>query len=166
MATGRELLWTRLRTLRAEIDQLSAGQFDNSDRQRRLIRLLACAVSAELTLESRQEAAAEDAKAWQLPEWVRRDCEPHRSEMLKGLGLISLFAGLASFFFVPALVAVGVGISVLVMAKRDREKMRNGLMDPRGEGQLRVAEAHAWEGILLGVAFVAFALLWIFMPAG
>jgi hypothetical protein len=42
--------------------------------------------------------------------------------------------------------------------------MRAGLMDPRGEGKLRVAEAHAWQGILMGVACVAFGLFMLFLP--
>jgi hypothetical protein len=162
--SDRDRVWANLRPLRPEIDRLAAGLFDASSDQRYLVRLLARAVAIELSLESR-EGSVEEAPAWdgwELPAWVRRDCEPHRGQMLDWLGMVSLFTSLASIFFVPGLIAVAVGVCVLVMVKQDREKMQRGLMDPRGEGKLRVAEAHAWQGIITAAVFVVFGLYMLF----
>ncbi len=45
---ARDQLWASLRTLQPEIDRLAADDYDGSERQREIIRLLARIVSAEL----------------------------------------------------------------------------------------------------------------------
>jgi hypothetical protein len=52
----RDQLWASLRALRPEIDQLAAGTFDGSDRQKQLVLVLARIVSAEMTFRAREAA--------------------------------------------------------------------------------------------------------------
>jgi hypothetical protein len=49
----RDQLWASLRVLRAEIDRLAAGQFDGSERQMQMVRLLAQVVAAEMDFRLR-----------------------------------------------------------------------------------------------------------------
>jgi len=44
----RDQLWASLRQLRDDIDRLSAGEFASSDRERRVVQLLARIILAEL----------------------------------------------------------------------------------------------------------------------
>lgn len=53
----RDQLWASLRALRAEIDRLSAGDFDGSERQRQILALLARIVAAELDYRARAAPA-------------------------------------------------------------------------------------------------------------
>lgn len=52
----RDQLWASLRTLRPEIDQLAAEQFDGTERQRQLIVLLARIVATEMDFRARETA--------------------------------------------------------------------------------------------------------------
>ena len=52
----RDQLWASLRALRPEIDRLAAGGFDDSDRQRQLVLVLARVVAAELDFRARDAA--------------------------------------------------------------------------------------------------------------
>ncbi len=49
----RDQLWASLRTLRAEIDRLGAGEWEGDERQRQLVVLLARIVAAELDFRQR-----------------------------------------------------------------------------------------------------------------
>jgi len=49
----RDQLWASLRVLRPEINRLAKGEFDNSERQRKMVLLLAGIVEAELDYRSR-----------------------------------------------------------------------------------------------------------------
>jgi hypothetical protein len=49
----RDQLWASLRALRPEIDRLAAGEFDDSERQRQVILVLARIVQAEMNFRSR-----------------------------------------------------------------------------------------------------------------
>jgi hypothetical protein len=44
----RDQLWSSLRALLPEIEQLAGGQLDGSERERRLVQVLARIVAAEL----------------------------------------------------------------------------------------------------------------------
>jgi hypothetical protein len=101
-SSDRDQLWASLRALRPEIDLLAAGLFDASDRQRHLVRLLARAVAVELSLEAREGTAAEDAATWELPAWVRRDCEPHRGRCSAGWGSSACLRASPPFSLCPA----------------------------------------------------------------
>jgi hypothetical protein len=49
----RDQLWASLRALRPEIARLGTGEFDNSERDRQMIILLARIVGAELDYRTR-----------------------------------------------------------------------------------------------------------------
>jgi hypothetical protein len=44
----RDQLWASLRALTPEIDRLAAGEWDGTDRERQLVKILAAIVVAEL----------------------------------------------------------------------------------------------------------------------
>ena len=44
----RDQLWASLRVLLPEIERLAAGQWDDADRERQLVKVLAGVVAAEL----------------------------------------------------------------------------------------------------------------------
>ena len=48
---ARDQLWSSLRTLLPEIEQLANGQFDGSERERQLTQVLARIVTAELKFQ-------------------------------------------------------------------------------------------------------------------
>jgi hypothetical protein len=52
----RDQLWASLRVLRPEIDRLAGGDFDASERQRQMVRLLAQVVAAEMDFRRRDAA--------------------------------------------------------------------------------------------------------------
>ena len=52
----RDQLWAALRGLRAEVDRLAAGGFDDSNRDRQLAVVLARIVAAELDFRDRDSA--------------------------------------------------------------------------------------------------------------
>jgi hypothetical protein len=49
----RDQLWASLRALRPEIARLAAGDFDASERQQQMVRLIAQVVAAELDFRLR-----------------------------------------------------------------------------------------------------------------
>lgn len=49
----RDQLWASLRLLRPEIDELAAGAYDGSERQQKIITVLARVVAAELDFRAR-----------------------------------------------------------------------------------------------------------------
>ena len=53
----RDQLWASLRMLRPEIDQLAAGNFESTERQRQIIVLVARIVAAEMNFRA-QDAAS------------------------------------------------------------------------------------------------------------
>jgi hypothetical protein len=76
----------------------------------------------------------EDERPWEQPGGVRRDCLPHRVELLQLLENIAKSCCLLSAcLFVSALISLTVGIAVWVMASQDLARMRAGMMDPEGE---------------------------------
>jgi hypothetical protein len=52
----RDQLWAALRGLRPEVDRLAAGGFDNTDRDRQMVVVLARIVAAELDFRDRDAA--------------------------------------------------------------------------------------------------------------
>lgn len=49
----RDQLWASLRALRPEIDRLAAGDWDQSERQKKLVLLVAQIVAAEMDFRAR-----------------------------------------------------------------------------------------------------------------
>jgi hypothetical protein len=50
--SARDQLWASFRLLQTEIEQLAAGSFSNSERERQIIQLLARVVIAELNFRA------------------------------------------------------------------------------------------------------------------
>jgi hypothetical protein len=50
----RDQLWASLRLLQPEIDRLAAGDFDGTERQNKLIGVLAQIVTAEIKFRARE----------------------------------------------------------------------------------------------------------------
>jgi hypothetical protein len=92
---------------------------------------------------------------------VRRDYEPHRGPLIASLGNLSMILGGLSLCLLGAgaLFSVPLGIAAWMMANRDLERMREGLMDPRGKVPTETGRAGAIAGILLGLIFGAFYVL-------
>lgn len=52
-SSERDQLWASLRTLRPEIDQLAAGRFDSSERQKQIVSVLARIIAAEMDFRAK-----------------------------------------------------------------------------------------------------------------
>jgi hypothetical protein len=77
-------------------------------------------------------------RPWERGGAVRRDCEPHRAEMLCKLAEIaSLLAVLAVICGVLALASLPLGFAVYRMAGHDLDQMGAGTMDREGEHKTR-----------------------------
>lgn len=103
--------------------------------------------------EPAQQEGDEDERPWEQPYHeaeVRRDCEPHRGNLVLILGILSLV-----LFWAP-LIGLILGIVVTVMGRADLKKMENGAMDPQGKG-LTLA---GWICGIIGTIFGALASLY------
>jgi hypothetical protein len=90
-------------------------------------------------------AAEDDERPWERPGAVRRDCEPDRGTTLLWLGRLSLWLIVLGVLLGVAVLlpVLALAIAVLVMAARDRAKMRAGTMDPAGEALTRKGARYA-----------------------
>jgi hypothetical protein len=88
---------------------------------------------------------------WEQPGCFRRDCEPHRGDLLWWLGFASLFLGFLALVpccgWIPGLVGIPLGLCSRYLAKGDLAKMRAGRMDPSGEGITASALALSNNGL-------------------
>lgn len=69
-------------------------------------------------------------RPWEMPTY-RRDGEPHRGGLILTLGILSI---VLSIIYIFAFVGLGLGIFAWVLGSRDLAKMRQGVMDPQGQG--------------------------------
>jgi hypothetical protein len=93
-------------------------------------------------------------RPWERPGAVRRDCEPHRAELLHALGVAALVcAGFAGCLAVPAVVGLALGGAVWLLGRRDRARMSAGLMDPAG--QAVTWDAQAMAAVAAGLCLLA-----------
>jgi hypothetical protein len=94
------------------------------------------------------------ADEWSSGPELRRDSAPHRGQLLLVLAWISAVASITSVFGLPALLAVGLGVSVYFMARHDRKRIEEGQVDPQGlsltDRAQRLAVAAIAISILLG----------------
>jgi hypothetical protein len=109
--------------------------------------------------EDTEGSAEDDELPWEQPGAVRRDCEPDRGPMLLWLGRLSLWliATTCLLGAVALLPVFPLAIAVLVMASRDRAKMRAGTMDPAGEALTRKGARYA-RAALVTVVLILLAI--------
>jgi hypothetical protein len=103
----------------------------------------------------------------------RRDYEPDRGPVIFVLGTLSVLFGLPGLcgalywpFLFASIVGTGLGVSALVMAAVDLERMEQDLVDPEGRGSTRAGRNQAAVGtgigligvLLGGLVFVSKAL--------
>ncbi len=94
----------------------------------------------------------EDARPWEAPGAVRRDCEPHRGTFLLALAIVSSAVAVLSLITVaPALLSLPLGAWVRAGARRDLGQMRAGFMDPAGVRAKCRAEYFASGAVRLSV---------------
>src|SRR5207302_8605593 len=93
-----------------------------------------------------------DERPWERehPAFVRRDCEPHRGNLILTLGIVSL---VLLAFCGP--LGLPIGICAWVMGGRDLRKMKNKEMDPQGQGQTQAG----WICGIVGTILDSLALL-------
>jgi predicted Zn finger-like uncharacterized protein len=79
----------------------------------------------------------EDDRPWERPYGprVRRDCEPHRGNMILVFGIISL----ATLAFC-GVIGLPFGIMAWVMGHKDMLKIDQGVMDPEGRGSTQAGK--------------------------
>jgi hypothetical protein len=108
-----------------------------------------------------EELEPEDGARRAATNRFRRDYEPHRGSLILSLGNISMiFGGLTLCTFgIGAILSVPLGILAWLMANHDLERMREGLMDPRGKLPTQGGRTAAVVGALLGLFFGAFYAL-------
>jgi hypothetical protein len=84
----------------------------------------------------------------------RTRVQPHRGGTILTMGIVSL-----CLFCAPA-IGLPLGIAAAVMGHNDLAKMREGVMDRRGEGQTRTGQICGILGVVVtALAFVFFILL-------
>jgi uncharacterized Zn finger protein (UPF0148 family) len=76
----------------------------------------------------------------------RRYREAHRGGLILTLGILSIVASCLC-----ALVGLILGISAATMASADNNKMRNGMMDPSGQGATTAGQVCGIIGIVVAV---------------
>src|SRR5271154_5773482 len=87
-------------------------------------------------------------RPWEQPGHARRDCEPHRGELLCTLTSLNLLFSLFTCPFLPiAFLTLPLGILLARLARRDIARMRKNEMDPQG----LVKTVHAVEAGLNAV---------------
>ena len=94
---------------------------------------------------------ADNLEPWDQPGAVRRDCQPHRPELLLRLGSVAFLLALLSPLAVPGVLAAALGVAVHELGKRDLARMRQGRLDPAGDAGTRRAMWWGDVGIVLAV---------------
>ena len=117
----------------------------------------------------------DDERPWEQPGGIRRDAESHRGTLVLTLGIIGLvlsILGIPLMFcalccplgLVGSLLSLPLTIMAWVMGHGDLRKMRNNLMDPRGQGQTRAGWICGIIGTILGIiSTLVTAVWWIFI---
>lgn len=103
----------------------------------------------------------DELEPWERPGAVRRDCEPHRGELLARLADLAFILSVCSIFVcVPTFVALPLALTVVLLASRDLDRMAAVQLDRQGEHQTRAAMESAWWAVCLCAVTV---LLWLVM---
>jgi hypothetical protein len=100
----------------------------------------------------RAHGGEEDARPWERPGAVRRDCEAHRGTWLLALADAALLVGalsLALGFLAP--LGLALGVTAWGLSSHDLGRMRAGLMDPAGQEAAARARTRAVAGVTLSL---------------
>lgn len=84
---------------------------------------------------------------------LRRDCEPHRGGFILAMGIISLVMLFACWPLAP--LAVVPGLIAWILGHGDLRKIRDGTMDPDGEGSTQAG----WICGIIGTCLNALVVL-------
>src|SRR5207248_6473007 len=100
--------------------------------------------------------------ASRIPPWAhRRDSERHRGQLIDSLGTASLLGGTVGACL-PGLgivVALTTGLIALVLAGRDLDRIRQGVIDPEGQRLTEMGRNKAIVGVVLAVLFAVFCVI-------
>ena len=103
----------------------------------------------------------DDLEPWERPGAMRRDCEPHRGELLARLADLAFILSVCSVFVcMPTFVALPLALTVVLLASRDLDRMAAVQLDRQGEHQTRDAMERAWWAVRLCALTV---VLWLVM---
>jgi hypothetical protein len=107
--------------------------------------------------------SGDDFRPWELPGNVRRDCAPHRGELLLLLGRI---AEVFSIFFLcgiqNAMIGLVLGTTVWFWVRHDLRLIQKGLMDPAGQPLLERARRRSVWAIRCALLYlIILAALWL-----
>lgn len=112
---------------------------------------------------NRRRDDREKLPPWEQPGAVRRDCEPHRGELLMHMAAASFAcAALGCLSWgITGILSIALGLSVLILARRDLAAMSAGSIDPSGEWITRRARRRSVRAIALcvGIWSLASAIL-------
>ena len=87
----------------------------------------------------------DELEPWERPGAVRRDCEPHRGELLARLADLAAILGVVSVFFcVPTFVALPLALTVVLLASRDLDRMAAVPVATVLSSEFRVLEGMKW----------------------
>jgi hypothetical protein len=99
--------------------------------------------------------AEESIPPWERPGCFRRDCEPHRGNLLWWLAFASLFLGALALYpcwgWLFGLVGSPLGLCIRYLAKADLAKIQAGLVDPAGEEVTAQAMSLSTYGLWLSI---------------
>lgn len=106
-----------------------------------------------------------DLPPWEQPGGVRRDCEPHRGDLLMRMAAASFAcAALGCLTWgITGVLSIGLGLSVLILARRDLVAMSAGRIDPAGEWLTRRARRRSVRAMTLCVGIWALVAA-MFLP--
>jgi predicted RNA-binding Zn-ribbon protein involved in translation (DUF1610 family) len=103
--------------------------------------------------------------------FVRYDGEPHRGPMVLVFGIISVVFSVFSCCGIPGmfagLVSLGLGIPAWVIGRRDLRRIREGEMDPAGEGQTQAGMICGIVGTCIAgtLVFIGVVLVVVYIVA-
>jgi hypothetical protein len=95
-----------------------------------------------------EDVAEEEERPWDhsYRRPVRRDCDPHRGQLILIFGIVSLVSMLCAFLLVFGLP---LGIVAWVLGSKDLAKMDAGTMDPEGRGLTQAGRICGIVGTIL-----------------
>jgi predicted Zn finger-like uncharacterized protein len=94
---------------------------------------------------------------------MRRDLDPHRGNLILGLGIFSIVANIGGICcLIPGVIGIPLGIVSLLFGLADVRKMDAGDMDPDGRGATTAGYICAIIGLVFGLLAIARCILTIF----